>query len=128
VTAGRIDTGRANRFADPGRPTCVGRIGWVFFCAALVAMPGQAQESRPGARHDIGSGAGNIGKGAAKGTGEAAKGVGKGALDLASLHPVNAATSVGKGAASAGKDVTVGTAKGSGKIARGIGKAFRKIF
>ena len=82
----------------------------------------------PGAAHDIGSGAGNIGTGTAKGAGDAAKGVGKGAVDLVTLHPVNAATSVGKGAASAGKDVTVGAAKGTGKIARGVGKVFKKIF
>ena len=86
------------------------------------------QRKGPGPAHDIGSGAGNIGTGAAKGAGDAAKGVGKGAVDLVTLHPINAATAVGKGAASTGKDVTVGTAKGSGKIARGIGKAFKKIF
>jgi hypothetical protein len=54
--------------------------------------------------------------------------LGKGAVDLVTLHPINAATSVGKGAAIAGKDVTVGTARGAGKITRGIGKAFKKLF
>jgi hypothetical protein len=39
------------------------------------------------AKHDVGSGAGDIGKGAAKGAGSAAKGAGKGAVDLATLHP-----------------------------------------
>ena len=86
------------------------------------------QRKSPGAAKDIGSGAGNIGTGAAKGAGDAAKGVGKGAVDLVTLHPINAATAVGKGAASTGKDVAVGSAKGTGKIARGIGKAFKKIF
>jgi hypothetical protein len=86
------------------------------------------QHKSPGAAKDIGSGAGNIATGTAKGAGEAAKGVGKGAVDLVTLHPINAATSVGKGAAIGGKDVAVGTAKGAGKITRGVGKAFKKLF
>jgi hypothetical protein len=86
------------------------------------------QSKSPGAAKDIGSGAANVGTGAAKGAGEAAKGVGKGAVDLVTLHPVNAAASVGKGAVVGGKDVGVGTAKGAGKITRGIGKAFKKLF
>jgi hypothetical protein len=49
-------------------------------------------------------------------------------VDLVTLHPVNAAGSVSKGAAVAGKDVGVGSAKGGGKIVRGIGKAFKKLF
>jgi hypothetical protein len=77
---------------------------------------------------DVGSGAGDIGKGAAKGTGNLAKGTGKGAVDLVTLHPVNAAGDVGKGGASAGKNIAVGTAKGTGKIAKGTGKAIKKIF
>jgi hypothetical protein len=77
---------------------------------------------------EVGSGAGDIGKGAAKGAGNAAKGVGKGAVDLVTLHPVNAAASVGKGAGEAGKDVGVGTVKGAGKIGKGIGKGLKKLF
>ncbi len=57
-----------------------------------------------------------------------AKGTGKGALDLVTLHPIDAATSVGKGAGTAGKDVGVGAAKGTGKIGIGIGKAIKKLF
>jgi len=77
---------------------------------------------------DVASGTGDIGKGAAKGVGHAAEGVGKGAGDLVTLHPIDAATSVGKGAGSAGKDVTVGTAKGSGKIVKGIGRGIKHLF
>jgi hypothetical protein len=77
---------------------------------------------------DIGSGSGDIGKGAGKGAGNLAKGTGKGAGDLATLHPVEAAGAVGKGGATAGKDVAVGTAKGTGKVAKGIGKAITKPF
>ena len=80
----------------------------------------------PGA--DVGHGAGDIGKGTAKGAGAAAKGVGKGAVDLATLHPIGAATNVGKGAVVAGKDVGVGAAKGTGKIAKGTGRGIGKIF
>jgi hypothetical protein len=50
---------------------------------------------------EIGSGAGDIGKGTARGAGNLAKGAGM-----------------------AGKDVTVGTVKGTGKI----GKAVKKLF
>lgn len=91
-----------------------------------------AQSNEP--RHDrgpgkeIGSGAGDIGKGAAKGAGNLAKGTGKGALDLVTLHPINAATAVGKGVGVAGKDVAAGSVKGTGKIGKGVGKALKKLF
>ena len=77
---------------------------------------------------DIGSGTGDIGKGAAKGTGKAAEGVGKGVGDLVTLHPVGAAKNVGKGGLEAGKDVGVGAAKGTGKVAKGTGKLVAKPF
>jgi hypothetical protein len=80
-----------------------------------------------GAAKDVGNGAADIGKGTLKGAGSVAKGTGKGAVDLVTLHPVQAAGSVGKGALGAGKDVTVGTAKGTGKIARGVGKAIKHV-
>jgi len=79
------------------------------------------------AKHDVGSGAGDIGKGAAKGAGSAAKGAGKGAVDLATLHPINAATDLGVGAAKTGKNVGVGTVKGTGKILKGAGKAIKHV-
>lgn len=87
----------------------------------------QDRKSSPGAAHDIGSGAGNIGVGAAKGAGDLAKGTAKGVGNLATLHPIDASVSLGKGAVAAGKDVGVGTVKGGAKITKGIGKAFRKI-
>jgi hypothetical protein len=77
---------------------------------------------------DIGSGSGDIGKGAGKGAGNLAKGTGKGATDLVTLHPLDAAGAVGKGGASAGKNVAVGTAKGTGKIVKGTGKLIKKPF
>lgn len=89
---------------------------------------GQDQKPHRGAGKEIGSGAGDIGKGTAKGAGDVAKGTGKGALDLVTLHPINAATSVGKGAGTAGKDVGVGAVKGTGKIGKGVGKAIKKLF
>jgi hypothetical protein len=101
-----------------------------------VAMWGQSPQDPPldkdkphrGAGKEIGSGAGDIGKGTAKGAGNLAKGAGKSAADLATLHPVNAATSLGKGAGEAGKDLGVGTAKGTAKIGKGVGKALKHIF
>src|SRR5712691_6087372 len=80
------------------------------------------------AKRDVGSGAGDIGKGAAKGLGSAAKGTGKAAGDLVTLHPINAATDLGKGAANAGKNVGVGTVKGTAKIFKGTGKAIKHLF
>ena len=96
----------------------------------LIAGSVAAQDTprnKPGAAHDVGSGAASIGEGAGKAAGSAAKGAAKGAADLATLHPVGAATAVGGGAATAGKDVAVGSAKGAGKITRGVGKLFRKV-
>jgi hypothetical protein len=62
----------------------------------------QSASQRAGRKHgrsaggDIGSGSGDIGKGAGKGAGNLAKGAGKGAGDLVTLHPVDAAGAVGK--------------------------------
>jgi hypothetical protein len=89
-------------------------------------LAGQKQGRSAGG--DIGSGSGDVGKGAGKGVGNLTKGTGKGAGDLATLHPVDAAGAVGKGAASAGKDVGVGTAKGTGKIVKGTGRLLKKPF
>jgi hypothetical protein len=77
---------------------------------------------------EVGSGAGDIGKGAAKGAGDLAKGTGKGVVDLATLHPINAATDIGKGAGEAGGHVAVGTVKGTGKVVKGTAKAIKKVF
>lgn len=97
--------------------------------ASQTAPPAAAQGKHGrSAKGDIGSGSGDIGKGAGEGAGSLAKGTGAGAVDLATLHPVNAAGAVGKGGAVAGKDVGVGAAKGTGKIAKGTGKAIKKIF
>jgi hypothetical protein len=99
----------------------------------VLAISGSGQSSadqkhQPGAAREIGSGAGTVGTGAAKGAGDVAKGTGKGAVNLVTLHPINAGASIGKGAATAGKDVTVGTVKGTGKVAKGVGRAFTKLF
>jgi hypothetical protein len=93
---------------------------------AQTQTPAQPQPRSPGG--DVGSGAGDIGKGTGKGAGKAAEGVGKGAGDLVTLHPAGAAENVGKGAGVAGKDVGVGAAKGTGKIAKGTGRGIGKIF
>jgi hypothetical protein len=92
--------------------------------------PNQSKEKKHelGAAREMVAGVGAIGVGAAKGTGAAAKGIGKGAVDLVTLHPIDAGASVGKGAVTAGKDVTVGAAKGTGKITKGVGRVFKKLF
>lgn len=93
-----------------------------------VAEGGKHHKSGRGAGAEVGSGAGDIGKGAAKGAGDLAKGTGKGAVDLATLHPLNAATDIGKGAGEAGGHVAVGTAKGTGKVVKGTARAIKKVF
>lgn len=97
---------------------------------ALVASTwGQTVETKksPSAKHDVGTGAGDVVMGPVKGAGSVAKGTAKGVGNLVTLHPVGAASSVGKGGAGAGKDIAVGTAKGTGKMVRGVGKAFKRI-
>jgi len=104
--------------------------GWAQSNADQNSRTPNAMEERtkePGVGRQIGSGAATIGTGAAKGTGELAKGAAKGVGNLATLHPIDAGVSVGKGAGVAGKDLTVGTVKGSAKIAKGIGKGLKKI-
>lgn len=98
--------------------------------AQTQTAPSESAENKThtSAKHDVGSGAGDIGKGAAKGAGSAAKGTGKTAADLVTLHPINAATDLTKGAASTGKNAGVGAVKGTGKILRGTGKAFKHLF
>jgi hypothetical protein len=92
------------------------------------ATPKADDHVHTSAKHDVGSGAGDIGKGAAKGIGSAAKGTGEAAGNLVTLHPINAATDLGKGAANAGKNVGVGTVKGTAKILKGTGKAIKHLF
>jgi hypothetical protein len=84
------------------------------------------KEPSPG--RQVANGTGNIAAGAGKGAGAAAAGVGKGAADLVTLHPIDAAGSVGKGAGKAGKDVGVGATKGTGKVVKGIGRGIKHIF
>ena len=57
----------------------------------------------------------------------AATGAAKGAVDLVTLHPIDAGVAVGTGAVKAGKDVAVGSVKGVGKIGKGVGRALKKI-
>jgi hypothetical protein len=101
---------------------------------STATTPNQATSQSTAKKHgrspggDIGSGSGDVGKGAGKGAGNLAEGAGKGAGDLVTLHPVDAAGAVGKGGASAGKNVAVGTAKGTGKIAKGTGRVLKKPF
>jgi len=94
----------------------------------LPEAPSAGHTKSSGAGADVGHGAADIGKGVGKGAGALAKGTGKGALDLVTLHPVNAATDIGKGAGEAGGYVAVGVAKGTGKIVEGTGKALKKLF
>src|SRR3977135_2451356 len=88
-------------------------LGLAAIAAAQTSGGAPADANVPtSAKHDVGSGAGDIGKGTAKGVGSAAKGTGKTAGDLVTLHPINAATDVGKGAVNTGKNVGVGAVKG----------------
>jgi len=87
-----------------------------------------ANKKHTSAKYDLGSGAGDIGKGAGKGAVHLAAGTGKAAVSLATLHPIDAAGHLGTGAAMAGKDAGVGAVKGTGKIVKGTGKALKHLF
>lgn len=108
--------------------------GHTFGQTAEATAPRRQTYDRPaprqkgkGAVRDIGHGAGSIGMGAARGTGDLAKGTANSALDLVTLHPIDATASLARGAGGAGKDIAVGTLKGTGQISRGVGKAIRKV-
>jgi hypothetical protein len=118
------------RHAFPTLSIALFTLAFAICTQNVLAQNPQTQTPPPGhsAGDEVGSGTGDIGKGAAKGTGAAAEGVGKGAGDLVTLHPVEAAGNVGKGAADTGKDVGVGAAKGTDKIAKGTGHGIGKIF
>jgi hypothetical protein len=91
------------------------------------APPSRAQPTRsPGG--DVGSGAGDIGKGAGGAAGNVAKGTGEGAGNLVTLHPVKGVDDLGKGVGKGAKDAGVGAAKGTGKIAKGTGRGIGHIF
>jgi hypothetical protein len=130
IVCKRLDSvHRSDEFVRLTGMKCLVLVVVLAACAwAQSDQPKDDSKHERGPGKEIGSGAGNIGTGAAKGAGNLAKGTGKDAVDLVTLHPINAATSVGKGAALAGKDVTVGTVKGTGKIGKGIGKTFKKLF
>jgi len=102
----------------------------VVMCAWAQSQPdGNVRRGHGrGAAKEMASGAGDLGLGAAKGAGNLAKGAGRGVVDLATLHPINAAASLGRGAGAAAKDAGVGALKGTAKIGLGVGKAFKKLF
>jgi hypothetical protein len=77
---------------------------------------------------EVGSGVGSVAGGVAKGAGSAAAGAAKGAVDLVTLHPIDAEAAIGTGAVKVGKDVTVGSGRGVGTIGKGVGHALKKIF
>jgi hypothetical protein len=86
----------------------------------------QKQKKR-GPGKETAKGGEDIGKGVGKGAVSAGKGAGGAAVDLATLHPVGAGASLGKGAAGAGKDIGVGSVKGTAKIGKGVGGGFKKL-
>jgi hypothetical protein len=105
----------------------------ILLATCAFAQTAETRDSKSkahnrGSKHDVSSGVGDIGKGAGRGAASAAKGTGKAAADLVTLHPVNAAADLGKGAVGAGKNVGVGTVKGTGKIIKGTGKAIKHLF
>ena len=110
-----------------------GAVAFPSHAAFGQNSPSSQVSSHPQKKHrsaggEVASGTGDIGKGAAKGAGNLAVGAGQGAVDLVTLHPIDAAASVGKGGVSAGKNVAVGTVKGTGKIVIGVGKGIKHVF
>ena len=95
--------------------------------AAQTQSKGKEQKVERSPGKEIGKGGEDVGKGAGKGAESLGKGAGGAAGNLVTLHPANAATDLGKGAAGAGKDVGVGTGKGAAKISKGTGKGIGKL-
>ena len=110
----------------------------LILCTAAAygqqATPAQPQSQTAPIAHprsaggEVGSGAGDIGKGAGGAVGNVAKGAGKGAVDIVTLHPIDGVVDVGKGVGVGAKDAGVGAVKGTGKIAKGTGRAIKHIF
>lgn len=87
----------------------------------------QQKKQSGGPGREMARGGEDIGKGAAKGSVDLGKGVAGGAINLVSGHPIDAGTSVGKGAVGFGRHAGVGAGKGIYKIGKGIGGAFKKL-
>jgi len=85
------------------------------------------EKNQKGPGKEMKQGGKDIGKGAAKGSKDLAVGTGKSAGDLVTGHPVDAATSLGKGAAGFGKNAGVGAGKGGVKIGKGAVGATKKL-
>src|SRR5271165_7032669 len=103
-----------------------GLVALLLGLALALPVQGRASAAHPAKKSrsaggEVASGTGDIAKGAAKGAGSLAACAGKGAVDLVTLHPIDAAVSVGKGGVSAGTHIVVGTTKGTGRIAIGVG-------
>ena len=81
--------------------------------AAGLAIPVWCQTS---AAKDVGSGAAAIGKGTAGAVG-----------NLATLHPIGAASSLGQGVAKGGTHIAVGAGKGVGKLSKAAGSGLKKL-
>jgi hypothetical protein len=114
-----------------------GAAAFGFSAAAYGQTPStpQPDQSQPAAHPegrspggDVGSGAGDIGKGAGGAAGNVGKGVGEGAGNLVTLHPARAGEDLGKGVGKGAKDAGVGVGKGTGKIAKGTGRGIGHVF
>jgi len=99
-----------------------GAIALLLGLALALPVQGRASSAHPAKKSR--SAGGEV----ASGTGDIAKGAAKGAVDLVTLHPIDAAVSVGKGGVSAGTHIAVGTTKGTAKIVRGVGKGITHVF
>ena len=87
----------------------------------------QQKKKSDGPGKEMAGGAKDIGKGAAKGSVDLGKGVAGGATNLVTGHPIDAGTSLGKGAVGFGTHAGVGAGKGTYKIGKGIGGAIKKL-
>ena len=70
-------------------------VAGIAFEQIAGAGESKSRTHNKGSKRDVRSGVGDIAKGGGKGALSAAKGTGKAAGDLATLHPINAATDLG---------------------------------
>lgn len=81
----------------------------------FLTLPAWCQ-SAAGAARDVGSGAATIGKGTAGAVG-----------NLATGHPINAASSLGNGVGKGGAHIALGAGKGAAKLGKTAGSGLKKL-
>jgi hypothetical protein len=95
--------------------------------AQSTAQQKKQVKKNVGPGHEAANGGEDVAKGVGRGTESMAKGTAGSVGNLATGHPVMAASSLGKGAAGLGKDSGKGAVKGTAKAGKGLGGGIKKL-